>query len=59
MIKHWELKLTRKYIYKLTISNDPNSLEFDNPQTKEGVVVKRSTVYDQCFYIIACSDIQV
>ena len=29
MIKHWELKLARKYTYKLTIDNDPNSLEFD------------------------------
>ena len=59
MIKDWELKLTRKYIYKITIGNDPNSLEFDNPRMKEGIVVKRSIVYDQCFYIIACSDIQV
>ena len=33
---------------------DPNSSEFDNPRTKESVVDKRSIVYDQCLYIIAC-----
>ena len=44
------------YIYTNVIEfRDPNSLEFDNPRTKEGVVVKRSIVYDQCLYKITCS----